>query len=66
VPEPTDLIRRLDAAINTSNLHPSYARGLLREAKEALENPRPHLPYAGRAAPSPCVFTFPDVDGDET
>lgn len=34
--ESTDLIRRLDSAISTKSLHPEYARGLLREAKDAL------------------------------
>lgn len=37
--ESTDLIRRLDSAISTKSLHPEYARGLLREAREALVQP---------------------------
>jgi len=33
----SDLIRRLDSAISSKSLHPNYARGLLKEAREALQ-----------------------------
>lgn len=36
MPDATDLRRRMDAAIRNPRLHPSYARQLLREAREAL------------------------------
>ena len=57
-----DLIRRLDSAISTKSLHPEYARGLLREAREALANPRPHIPYAGRYVPRATLFEYDDND----
>lgn len=41
MPDAADLCRRLDAALETTHLHPQYARGLLRECRAALEPPEP-------------------------
>jgi hypothetical protein len=58
--ESTDLIRRLDSAISTKSLHPEYARGLLREARDALET-AVHFTEDTR----PVVLDFPwDEDGE--
>jgi hypothetical protein len=40
----SDLMRRLDAAIGNPSLHPNYARGLLREARNALQGSKPTCP----------------------
>ena len=33
----TELRRKLTAALNMTHLHPDYARGLLRECRDALQ-----------------------------
>jgi hypothetical protein len=38
MPEHADLCRRLGAAARSPNLHPNYARELLRAARQALED----------------------------
>jgi hypothetical protein len=50
-----DLIRRIDTAINNRSLHPNYARELLREAKEALEETEEQIVLNAWCAAAPSL-----------
>lgn len=62
--ESTDLIRRLDTAIASKSLHPNYARGLLREAREALDNRRAYVVRPVSAPP--VILDFPWDEDEES